>query len=159
VVSVIARANVATSAAAMGESITKAAELLTVLENTAWEVFEKIERLPKARSPQAQVILESVKDALTRDEHVIQLRGALKEAQSAALDLLTSLIDSIPPPTPPTPVMPPPSPTVTATDSQRGIDVQRATTLFETITREMQSDADLVLDIQWRLYRKGSQSR
>jgi hypothetical protein len=161
IVSVIARANVATSAAAMGESLKKAEEMSAVLENTSWELFEKIDQLPRERAPQAQSITDHVKDALTRDEHVVELKRALKDAQSAALDLLTSLVEATPPTPPPVkqPVVPPTAPKVEPTGSRRGINERSATMVFETIRRAMESDTNLVLDIDWHLYRKGGQSR
>jgi hypothetical protein len=161
VVSVIARANVATSAAAMGESLRKAEEMAPALENASWELFEKIGQLPRERAPQAQSIIADVKDALTRDEHVIELKRALREAQSAALELLTSLVEATPPMSPPMPrpVVPPTPAVAETTGSQRGINGQRALSVFESLKKAMELDADLVLDIEWHLYRKGGQSR
>jgi hypothetical protein len=43
--------------------------------------------------------------------------------------------------------------------AQRGIDARSATTVFASIKKAMESDAELVLDIQWHLYRKGGPSR
>jgi hypothetical protein len=50
VVSVIANTHVATSAVVMGESLKKADEMSAALENTSWELFEKISQLPKERA-------------------------------------------------------------------------------------------------------------
>jgi hypothetical protein len=160
-VSVIALANVATSAAAMGESLKKAGDMSTVLENTSWELFDKIAQLPRERAPQAPSIVERVKDALWRDEHVVELQRALKEAQSAALELLTSLVEVTPPPPPAVkpPVAPPIAPQAEANGSRRAIDEQNAVTVFETIRRTMASDSSLVLDIDWHLYSQDGQSR
>jgi hypothetical protein len=94
VVGVVAKAHVATSGPAMGEIMKKAATLSSSLETTAWEVFEKLAQLPAERVPQARTMVETVRDTLTRDEHVVQLSSALKEAQTAALELLTSLVTS-----------------------------------------------------------------
>jgi hypothetical protein len=125
-----------------------------------WELFENVGQLPRERAPQAQSIVDSVKESLARDEHVIELKPALKEAQSAALELLTSLVDvdpPRPPPVPPPDVSPRPQ-TAEITGSECGIDKHSAVSVFETIKNAMQSDTDLVLDIKWRLYRKGRKS-
>jgi hypothetical protein len=161
VVSVLASAHVATTAAAMGESLKKAEEMSAALENASWELFETIAQLPRERAPQAQSIVERVKDALMRDEHVIELKRALKEAQSAALELLTSLVDTTPPQPPAVqpPVVAPLPSRAAMTGDQRGIDTRRATTVFASIQKAMESDAALVLDIQWHLYRKGGPAR
>jgi hypothetical protein len=159
IVGVIARANVATSPAAMGESVKKAEKMAAALESTSWELFETVGQLPRERAPQAQSIVDRVKEALTRDEHVVEVKRALKEAQSAALELLTGLVDPtppLPPPLPP-PVVTPVPQRAEMTGDQRGIDEPGARTVFESIKRAMESDHDLVLDINWRLYRKGNQ--
>jgi hypothetical protein len=161
VASVITNTHVATSAAAMGESLRKAEEMSAALENTSWELFETIGQLPRERAPQAQSIIDQVKDALMRDEHVVELKRALKDAQSAALELLTSLVEDTPPTPPPMPrpVVPPTPATAETSGSRRGIDGQSALSVFESIQKAMELDADLVLDIEWRLYRKGGPSR
>lgn len=143
----------------MGESVKKAEEIAAVLENTAWELFETVGQLPKGRAPRAQSTVARVKEALTRDEHVVELKSVLKEAQSAALELLTGMVEVTPPPPPPLPppVVTPIPPRAEMTGDQHGIDGQGATTVFETIKRAMESDADLILDINWRLYRRGNQ--
>jgi hypothetical protein len=43
--------------------------------------------------------------------------------------------------------------------AQRGIDEGSATMVFASIQKAMESDAALVLDIQWHLYRKGGPAR
>jgi hypothetical protein len=92
---------------------------------------------------------------------VVELKRALKEAQSAALELLTSLVE-VAPPLPPAvhpPGVQPPAPQAETTGSRRAIDEQSAATLFETIRRAMASDPRLVLDFEWHLYRQDGQSR
>jgi hypothetical protein len=132
-----------------------------VLENTSWELFDKIGQLPRERAPHAPSIVERVKDALRRDEHVIEPKRALKEEQSAALELLTSLVEVTPPPPPAVrpSVVRPPAPQAETTGSRRAIDEQSAATVFETIKRAMASDTSLVLDLDWHLYRQDGQSR
>jgi hypothetical protein len=45
------------------------------------------------------------------------------------------------------------------TGSRRGIDEPKALSVFESIKKAMELDANLVLDIEWRLYRQGGRSR
>lgn len=89
VVSLLARANIATSEAAMGECLTKAAELEGNLETAGWEIFEAIGSLSDERRTAATAILAEVKKALAADEHVIALAPALKETHAQAVRLLT----------------------------------------------------------------------
>ena len=93
-----------------------------------WELFETVGQIPRERAPQAQSIVERVNDALTRDEHVVELKRTLKDAQSAALELLTSLVEATPPQPPlvQPPIVQPTRSTNEATGSESGIDERSA---------------------------------
>jgi hypothetical protein len=154
VVEGIASAVLATSAAAMCEAVRTASEQATILEDSLWELFERLDQWPVERAPQARAVVETVKDLLTRDEHVMPLVRGIRAAQSAALDVLTApagaaapLTSRRPAPLPPAPVAPP-----EATDSQRRLDLAAATAVFEGLARALAANPALVLDIDWRLY-------
>jgi hypothetical protein len=110
VIGVVARAEIATSEAAMGECVGKAAELEGNLETAGWEVFEAIGKLEDERKTAADEILAEVRQALASDEHVTALAPALKGAHARAVRLLTKAMPAPQPPVVP-PVVPPPSPT------------------------------------------------
>jgi hypothetical protein len=158
VVDLLVKAPVATSDTAMGQTIKQAAEMVTALENTPWELFETLRRLPAEYMQQAHAIEEQVADAVTRDEHVLALAGALKEAQAAALALITRSVE-----TPAVPVKPQrgrqsvssPSPALETTGSRHGLQRQDALAVFEAIKHKLETDANLVLDLDWRLYPRG----
>ena len=76
VIGLLARAEIATSEAAMGECVEKAAELEGNLETAGWEVFEAIGQLADDRKTAAAEILADVRKALAADEHVMSLAGA-----------------------------------------------------------------------------------
>ena len=95
VVGLLARADVATSEAAMGECRSKAAELEGNLETAGWEIFEAIGKLDDERKATAAEILAEVRQALAADEHVTALAPALKGAHARAVRLLTK---PVPPP-------------------------------------------------------------
>jgi hypothetical protein len=156
VVEVLSTATIATSAAAMREVVARAVEQATALENAAWEPFERLSRMSAERVPHAQALVETVKDLLTRDEHVLPLARGLKEAQVAAFKMLTEAIEPAPRPAPRVlSRSPSPLPSVATTpdtaNSERGIGLQDATALFDTITKALAADPGLVLDIDWRL--------
>jgi hypothetical protein len=157
VVEVVASAEVVTSETAMAQSINKAAALVATLDNTPWDLFERMRQLPVERAPHAPAIAEQVKDALTRDEHVVHLAEALHAARSAAFELLTSIVEAsrtpTRPPAEPAAVSPPPL-TRTTTNTRRGITGQEALDLLECIKQDLASHPDLALDIEWRLYRQ-----
>jgi hypothetical protein len=102
IVHILAAAAIATSEAAMAECVSKAAELEGNLDTAGWQTFDLIARLPEQHQPKANQILKSVREALTSDEHAIQLAPALKGAQSEAMRLLEKLVEVKPPsPEPP----------------------------------------------------------
>jgi hypothetical protein len=159
VVDVVARADVATSETAMGQSIKQSPTLVATLDNTPWELFEKMSQVAGDGAPQAHAIVVQVKDALTRDEHVVHLADALQAARSAAFDLLTQMMQASQPSTPTpdaSPVLPPPPPMKTSDtrNTRRGIGVKEAQKLFDNIKKDLASNPDLALDIDWRLYHK-----
>jgi hypothetical protein len=158
VVDLLVKAHVATSDTAMGQTIKQVAEMLKALENTPWELFETLRRLPAEYAQQARAIEEQVTDAVTRDEHVLPLAGALKEAQAAALALITRSVETPAIPIKPQPgrqsvALPPPA--LETTGSRHGMQRQDALAVFEAIRHRLETDANLVLDLDWRLYPRG----
>lgn len=156
VVQVIASAVLSTSAAAMREVVKTAQEQAAMLEDTLWDLFERLHQLSAKRIPHALPLVESVKDVLTRDEHVTPLVRGVKAAQSAALDVLT---DEAEPPAPPPSrrhggVRPLPGEAPQEADSEHGLDLQAAKTIFEHLARTLEANPSLRLDIDWRLYTK-----
>jgi len=136
VIQVLSTATLATSAPAMREVVLRAAEQATALDNTSWEPFERLSHMSVERVPHAQGLVETVKELLTRDEHVLALARGLKEAQAAAFKMLT---DAVEPP---------------RENSQRSIGLKDATAVFDAITKALAADPELVLDINWRLHPK-----
>jgi hypothetical protein len=111
VIGLLARANVATSEAAMGECVGKAAELEGNLETAGWEIFEAIGKLDDERKATAVEILAEVRQALAADEHVTALAPALKGAHARAVRLLTKPMPASPqPPAVPPQIGTPPAP-------------------------------------------------
>jgi hypothetical protein len=157
VIEVMAGATVATTEVAMGESIKKAADLAAALDGAQWRLFDTIEQFPQERAPEATAIVERVKDALTRDEHVEHLAGSLRDAQSAALALISQLVKDIPAEPQPPPRPPPrpmPLPPGDMAGSQHGLDMQGAMAVLDMIRRTLESAPDLVLDVDWRFRSK-----
>jgi len=134
VIQVLSTATLATSAPAMREVVLRAAEQATALDNTSWEPFERLSHMSVERVPHAQGLVETVKELLTRDEHVLALARGLKEAQAAAFKMLTDAVEPL------------------TENSQRRLGLQDATAVFDAITRALAADPGLVLDIAWRLH-------
>src|SRR5262249_25452699 len=97
VIQVLTAVTIATSATAMREVVASAAEQATALDNVSWEPFERLSHMSAERVPYAQTLVQTVKDLLTRDEHVMSLAKGLKEAQLAAFKMLTDAVEPAPP--------------------------------------------------------------
>ena len=109
------------------------------------------------RVPHAQALVETVKDLLTRDEHVALAgqgvkRGTVSSVQDVdrrgragccvrRLACCRTAPSSLPSAAQPD-----------TANSQRGIGLKDATAVFDAITRALAADPELVLDIDWRLH-------
>jgi hypothetical protein len=160
VVNVVAGAAIATSATAMGHAIKQAAALVGTLDRAPWDLFDRMANMSGEGAPQAEVILAQIRDALTRDEHVVHLADALKDAQTDAYELLTKMARGTraPTPTPPAPAPTPvaaPTPTRkpdTMTQTRRGLGAKEASKVLAGIEKALAANPELALDIDWRLY-------
>jgi hypothetical protein len=156
IVNVVAGAALATSAAAMGHAIIQATALVGALDNAPWELFDRMVAMTGESAPQAQAILAQLREALTRDEHVVHLAEALKEVRTAAFALLTQRAPETrpSPPSVPTSVVTP-SPTRkpdAVTHAHHGLGSQEARQVLASIDKALAANPDLALDINWRLY-------
>jgi len=155
VIQLLTTATLATSAPAMREVVLRAAEQAAALDNTSWEPFERLSHLSAERVPRAQALVETVKDLLTRDEHVLALARGLKEAQIAAFTMLTDAVEPAPRVLAHVPSPLPSTAQPDAASSRRGLGLQDATAVFDTISKALAADPELVLDIDWCLYLRG----
>jgi len=131
IVKLLATAIVATSEAAMGECVAKAAELEGNLDTAGWQTFEIVRKLPDEHQATAKKILSELEDALSSDEHATELAPALRSAQAQSMRLLEKLVE-VKPPTKPgvtTPVIKPPEnqeKKVVEQDSRQNLTLQAA---------------------------------
>jgi hypothetical protein len=162
VVDHLATAVVATSEAAMGECVGKGAELEGNLDTANWEIFEAVAKLSDERKQTAQQILAEVRQALTSDEHVVQLAPALKGAQAKAVRLLTKSAPQQPtqhPERPEPEVVTPPQTVGVKTVSQgseQNLSIQSAKGLLERLAGEMSTGQSARISIGWVIEEGGS---
>ena len=144
----------------MGECLTRSARFVGLLDGTNWEIFEAIGKLTDQRQAAAAILMQSVRAAMQCDEHVISLGPALKEAQAAAVRLLTQ-----PPPVVVPPVVPPPAtetalkpPVIPPPRSKRSIVEQGAkenlsldevTELVGTLSEKLKPGQALRVSVSW----------
>jgi hypothetical protein len=148
VVDVLASTPIATSEAAMGECASKAAELAGRLDATDWEIFDATASLTDARQATADEIRTSICQALARDEHVISLAPALKEAQAKAVRLLTK---PTPPPGPepvPKPI-PGPGRNILRQGAEQHLTLRATQDLISRLEHELQAGQDIHFTIRW----------
>jgi hypothetical protein len=116
VIGVLTNAEIATTAIAMGECLSKAQGLAGTLDGINWDIFEAIQQLSDHRQAKAPSIFDSVKQAINSDEHVISLGSALKQTQAKAVQLLAQPVAT--PTTKPTEKPVPPETPVTSKSTQ-----------------------------------------
>jgi len=157
VIGLLAKANVATSEAAMGECVGKAAELEGNLETAGWEIFEAIGGLDDERKATAAEILAEVRQALAADEHVTALAPALKGAHARAVRLLTKAVEPPPvkppivtPPGPP-PVKPPvkPGKRVVGQDTKHDLGLSEAKKVLVDLDKQIKPGQTARVSVSW----------
>ena len=153
VVGILATADVATSEAAMGECLSKAAELARQLAAAPWDIFEAAARLTGDQQSAADEIASSIRQALSRDEHVIQLAAALAAAQARAVRVLSKPV--VPPEPTPRPQAKP-GRRVLRQDSRQHLDMQAARDLLARLDRELQEGQSIHFNINWTIEEDGS---
>lgn len=80
----------------LGAVIARAEEMQKALSTTKWEIFAGLRAREDAESA---AVLRTVREALSRDEHVTSLKGALAKAETDAIGILTRTPPVAPPPT------------------------------------------------------------
>lgn len=167
VVETLFKAEIATTEAAMGECRGKAGELMGMIHSANWEICEAISKLSGEPAKQAESILESVKQALVSDEHVIELAPALASAQSHALRLITDATkqpQETPPPETGTPAgLPSKKPRksekrVVGQDSRENVDLSTAMKLLAELERGLQRGQAIRLNVSWIIEEDGGDS-
>ena len=155
VVRLLAKATVATSETAMGECVSKAAELEGNLDTAGWQTFELIKKLPSEHQATAQAILKDLKEALAKDEHVIELAPALKSAQAQAMRLLEKLVekkpDIIPPKITPPRIEPPieKEKKVVEQDSKQDLSLSGAKEILARLDGKRKSGQSVRVNMSW----------
>jgi len=153
VVEVLARAEIATSDAAMGECVGKAAELEGNLETAGWEVFQALGELDDDRKPAAEETLSGVRQALAADEHVTALAPALKGAHAAAVRLLVKQVKSPEEPVdrPKPPVEPPMAKGKRVVDrgTKQDLSLAEAKQTLEEVGRKVSANRTARVSVNW----------
>lgn len=150
VVDILASVHVATSEIAMGECLSRAAELAGRLDATDWEIFAATVNLTDARQPAAEGMRHSLCQALASDEHVIALAPALKEAQAKAVRLLTTPTAAPEPKAAPQPVSRP-GRTILQQGEEQHLTLRAAQDLLARLERDLQAGQNIHFTIRWML--------
>lgn len=155
IVKLLATANVATSEAAMGECVGKAAELEGNFDTAGWQTFELVRKLPEEHQATAKKILSELEDALASDEHAIELAPALKSAQAQSMRLLEKLVEVKPPVTKPGVAPPPIKPPVkqekkvVEQDSRENLTLQAAKSELDSLDSRLGPDQSVRINVSW----------
>jgi len=174
-VAVLAGADLQTSEASLGRALGQAKACADALESgSCWQLFDVVLKLGDNRAQAAQVIGRRLAEVLTRDEHVLALKGRLDELQRDAMALLAAAAPAPAPVVAPAPVpgvpVPAPAPAavtfppvaahlapeVVAEMQQLNLSGAQAVAALEALKARLSSDSDLELTLSWRLQRKGT---
>ncbi|MEB3288487.1 MAG: hypothetical protein VKI82_01150 [Leptolyngbya sp.] len=153
IIATLAQAEIATTATAMGECLSKANNLANTLDQTSWEIFTAIQALTDDRQPRATAIVADIRQALSSDEHVLPLGSAAKKAQAAAVQLLSQPVD--PPSIPP--VIPPEKPPIAQgkrivdQGSTAQLDVKSAQDRILDLSTKLKAGQTLRLSLSWTI--------
>ena len=138
---VLVQAPIATSETAMGACVSRAGEWATVLRTTRWDQIEAAGKLRDARQEAGQLLLEQVRQALSRDNQGTDLADTLKAAQQAAQELLTV----IPPPPPPA-----------KTGRREGLNEDTVAALVRELRGKVPPGGTLTMTIDWIIAEGGA---
>lgn len=159
VIGLLAKADIATSEAAMGECVGKAAELEGNLGTAGWDIFEAIGKLTDDRKTGAEAILAEVRQAVSSDEHAVALAPALTGAQARAVRLLT-VAPAVPPVKQPvvTPVKPPitPDKRVVNQGVKQDLSPAAAKELLADLDKQMKPGRTTRISVSWVIEEGGA---
>ncbi len=144
IVSVLARAELRTSATAMGSSFRKAGAVYSGLEGVNWEIFDAIGKLTDGRAAESGRIRDQAGQALAADEYATALIPALHRLQSAAVSLLTAVPVKAPPP-------PPPPPPATLEGHESALGAEAAQRILDGLAAALRQDPARRLELTWKI--------
>lgn len=176
-VSVLASRPLDTSETAVGRVLGQVEALVATLGSIKWDIFEAVGGLRDHRREAAGRLIESLKEALREDEHVIPLKARLETLERDGVRLLAATGEpSRPAPhgggdghegerrapgqpdevaIDPPPVAPPPvRVTVVEERSRSDMPADQAADLLDTLKSRLQADPELELTLSWRLQRR-----
>jgi hypothetical protein len=136
----LAAAAIPTTTAALGTSIAQADGVASELERTNWELLRTAMELAGAWAADATALQDRITEALLADELVVGLVARLREATTAATDLLAKAATQPSSPPPPSPSPAPHRPAV--------FDRAAAENELEAIRDRLRAEAHL--DLTWQ---------
>lgn len=161
VISVLAKAVLETSPAAVGECAKKAADLGACLRGAPWELFDSLKSLDGSRAAEAAEIIRELVSALSSDEHSDPMESGLKAAQHGAIRLLSRTVPAPPAPpaapvTPPaatTPFQPPPAQgrRVRQEGSKTLSGFDQVTELVKELKAQTGTGDEVEISLSWRI--------
>ncbi len=153
IVKTLASASIETSETAMGECVGKAAELEGNLDTAGWQTFELIRKLPDEHQSTAHAILAELQQALSSDEHVLELAPALRSAQAQAMRLLEKLVEVKPqkPAITPAPIEPPAKKEkrIVGQDSKQDLTLPAAKDALADLDSTLKSGQSVRVNVSW----------
>ena len=141
-VSVLASAEMETSADAMGTSFKNAGPIVSAISQTKFEIIDGALGLNDERAAAAQGIRDQLRDALSHDEYAVALSERLRKIEGDATRLLASNISPQPP-----------GDEVIETRSKADLAVDDLQDVLAALEKKLTENSELRIDLEWKLKR------
>jgi len=150
----LARAEISTSAEAMGTSFRKSSDLHTVLEHLRWDLFDILTQIDDERAGGAKAILANLKEALESDELAVGLAARITELEGEAIRLLTPVKARHR--IPDGGRVKPANHETAESITRQNLSLAEAQQVFREIERGLQIQNDTQVDLTWTLHKSES---
>jgi hypothetical protein len=159
------------TAPAVGSSLKKAAEAVSALKETKWDIFETAEKLEGNQKAGAIALTKDLKTALESDEYAVALKPKLKTLEKNAFSLIKMALDEnkepVKPPVEPDPpiyIRPdpplkpdPPVPTEFLVDEgEKDVGQKELKDTLNRIQKAVDQDNDVRIFLTWKIYKAGN---
>lgn len=159
-IEILAKAEIATSAEAMGTSFTKSGAVAQAIENAKWAMFESMKQLEDDRKPAASTVLTGLVEALAHDELALALGPRIQKLENDAVRLLAQgVAQAVAPPVAQTPPPAPPADPnvqIVAREDRAGLSAADAAKEIARLTALLAQSDDLKVDLKYSIWKKGN---
>ena len=145
-ISILASADLMTSADAMGTSFKKAASVVSAISGANFEIIDGALGLSDERAAAAQGIRDQLCDALTHDEYAVALSEKLRKIEGDATRLLSNKKEPAPS-----------GEKIIETRAKAGLGVEEVREVLGALEKKLAENGELRIDLEWKVKQVPSQ--